>query len=63
VHVRQVEVEQDDVVVVELAEVQALFAQVRRIDVEPFGGQHQFDRLGGRRLVLDQQHAHQQSPA
>nr|ADO19098.1 hypothetical protein Nfla_4402 [Nostoc flagelliforme str. Sunitezuoqi] len=62
VHVRQVEVEQDDVVIVELAEVQALFAQVRRVDVEAFGGQHQLDRLGGRRFVLDQQHAHRIIP-
>jgi hypothetical protein len=33
-HVRQVQVEQDDVVVIELAEIDALFAEVGRIDVE-----------------------------
>jgi hypothetical protein len=58
VHVGQVEVEADDVVIVELAEVQALFAKVGRVDVEAFGGEHQLDALGGRRLVFDQQHTH-----
>ena len=32
------------------------FAQIGRIDVEAFGREHRIDRLGGRRLVLDQQH-------
>jgi hypothetical protein len=58
VHVRQVQVEADDVVIVELAEVQALFAKVGGIDVEPFAGEHQLDALGGGRLVFDQQNAH-----
>jgi hypothetical protein len=58
VHVRQVQVEQDDVVVVELAEVEALFAEVRRIDVEPLGLEHQLDPLGRRAVVLDQQNTH-----
>ena len=62
VHVRQVQVEKDDVVIVELAEIEALFAQIRRVDVETFGAEHQFDALGGRRLVLDQQHAHANFP-
>ncbi len=34
VHVGQVQVEQDDVVVVELAEIDAFFAQVCRVAVE-----------------------------
>ena len=58
VHVRQVQVEKDDVVIVELAEIQALFAQIGRVDVEALGREHQLDALGGGRLVLDQQHAH-----
>ena len=58
VHVGQIEIEADDVVIVELAEVQALFAKIRRVDVEAFGGKHQLDALGGGRLVFDQQHAH-----
>ena len=58
VHVGQVQVEQDDVVIVELAEIEAFFAQIGRVDVEAFGAEHQLDALGGRRLVFDQQHAH-----
>ena len=58
VHVGQVQVEQDDVVIIELAEIEALFAQIGRVDVEAFGAEHELDALGGRRLVFDQQHAH-----
>jgi len=57
-HVGQVQVEQDDVVIIQLAEVQTLFAQIGRIDVEAFGGEHQLDRLGSGRFVFDQQNAH-----
>jgi hypothetical protein len=57
-HVRQVDVEKDDVVVVELAEIDAFFAQVSRIDVEPFRLEHQLDALGRRGIILDQQHSH-----
>jgi hypothetical protein len=62
VHVGQVQVEQDDIVIVELAEVQAFLAEVGLVDVESLGGEHQLDRLGRRRLVFDQQHAHGQVP-
>jgi hypothetical protein len=57
-HVGQVKIEQDYVVIVQLAEIEALLAEVRRVDVEPLGGEHQFDRLRRCRLVFDQQHAH-----
>jgi hypothetical protein len=57
-HVRQVQVEQNDIVIIQLAEVQAFLTQVGGIDVEAFGREHRIDRLGGRRLVLDQQYAH-----
>ena len=42
-HVGQVQVEQDDVVVVELAEVDAFLAEVRRVDVEVLKLEHQLD--------------------
>ena len=57
-HIGQVEIEQDDIVIVQLAQIQAFFAQIGRIDIEAFGGQHQFDGPGRGRLVFDQQHAH-----
>ncbi len=58
VHIRQIEVEKDDVVIVQLAEIEALFAKIGRVDVEAFGAEHQFDALGGRGLVFDQQDTH-----
>ena len=58
VHVGQVEIEKNDVVIVELAKIEALFAKIRRVNIEAFGPEHQFDALCRRRLILDQQHAH-----
>ena len=57
-HVGQVQIEQDDVVVVELSEVDALFAQVRRVDVEALGLEHQIDALRHRAIVFYQQDSH-----
>src|SRR5690606_748829 len=56
--VGQIEVEQDDVVIIQLAQIEAFLAQIGRVDVEALAGQHQLDGLGRGRLVLDQQHAH-----
>jgi hypothetical protein len=53
-HIRQVDIEQDNIVIVEFAEVDALFAEVRRIDVEALGFEHQLNRLRGRAIVFDQ---------
>ncbi len=57
-HVRQVEVQCDQVVIVELAEVQALFAEIGGVDVDAFGRQHELDAAGGGGIILDQQNAH-----
>src|SRR5215467_7777289 len=57
-HVRQVQVEQDDVVVVKLAEIDAFFAQIGGVDVEALGLEHQLNRLSGGAVVLNQQNAH-----
>ena len=61
-HVGQVEIEKDDVVVVELAEIDAFFAQIGRVDIEAFGLEHQLDALGRCGIVLDQQNPHLESP-
>ncbi len=53
-HVGQIEVEQDDVVVVELAEIDPFFAEIGDVNVEILGLQHQFDALRGGRVVLNQ---------
>ena len=57
-HVRQVQIEKDDVVVVELAEIDALLAEIGRVDVEPLGLKHQLDALRCRAVVLDQKDPH-----
>jgi len=57
-HVGQIEVEQDDVVVVEFSEIDAFFPEVRRIDVETLGFEHQFDRLRDGAVIFYQQNAH-----
>ena len=61
-HVGEVQVQQNDVVIVELSEVDAFFAQIGRIYVEPFRLEHQFDALGRRGIILDQQYPHLESP-
>src|SRR5579864_3191021 len=61
-HVRKIEVEKNDVVIVQLAEIEALFPEIGRVDVEALRPEHQLDALRGRRLVLDQQHAHRVFP-
>ncbi len=62
VHVREVEVEQDDIVIIQLAQIEALFAKIGRIDIEAFGGQHELDRFCCGRLVFDQQYSHGRPP-
>jgi hypothetical protein len=57
-HVRKVQVEQNDVVVVQLAEIDALFAQIRGVHVEAFRLQHQLDALRCGAVILDQQNPH-----
>ena len=61
-HVGQIEVEEDDVVVVELAEIDAFLAEIGRIDVEALGLEHQLDALRRRAVVFDEQYAHVSSP-
>src|SRR5215471_18819560 len=63
VDVRQHEVEQDDVVIVELADLQAVLAEIGGVDDEVLRLEHQLDALGGARVVLDDQYAHSSSPA
>ena len=57
-HVRKIEIEEDDVVVVDFAEIDAFFAEIGRVDVEALGFEHQLDRLRGGAIVFNQQYAH-----
>src|SRR4051795_2141687 len=61
-HVGQVEVEKDNVVIVKLSEIDAFFTEVRRIDVETLGFEHQLDRLRDGAVIFNQQNAHASSP-
>ncbi len=62
-HVGQVQVQQDDVVVVELAEIDAFLAEIGRVDVEVLGLEHQLDALRCSAVVFDEQYAHFRSPS
>ena len=53
-HVGQVQVQQYDVVVIELAEVDAFFTQVGGVDVEALGFQHQLNRLSRGAVVFNE---------
>ena len=57
-HVGQVKVEKDNVVIIELTEIDAFFPEVRRIDVETLGFEHQLDRLRDSAVIFNQQNAH-----
>src|ERR1700730_3253064 len=45
-HIGQIQVEQNDVVVVELAEIDALSAQISPVDVEALAFEHQYELIG-----------------
>ena len=47
-----------DVVVVKLAQIDALFTEIRRIYVETAGLEHEFYALRRRAIVLDEKHSH-----
>src|SRR3984957_18737350 len=57
-HVRQIEVEQDNVVIVKFTEIDAFLPEIRRIDVEALGFEHQLDRLRDGAVIFYQQYAH-----
>ena len=57
-HVWQVQVEQNDVIVIQFAEINSLFSKIGGVDVEVFRLQHQLDGLSGSPIVLNQQNAH-----
>ncbi|MCY1244362.1 hypothetical protein D9M72_574330 [compost metagenome] len=52
-HVRKVEVEKDDVVVIEFAEIDAFFTEIGGVNVETLGLQHQLNALSRCAVVFD----------
>ena len=58
VHVGQHEIQNDDVVVVEFADLESVFAHIGRVADETFLLEHQLDRAGSGLVVLNQQNAH-----
>ena len=61
-HVGQVQIEQDDVVIIKLAQIDTFLAQVGAIYVEAFGLQHELNALGRCHIIFDQKHTHALSP-
>jgi hypothetical protein len=61
VHVWEVEVQEYDVVVIELAKLGALLAQVGDVDVKALSVEHHLDALRGSAVVLDEQDSHADS--
>ncbi len=57
-HVRKVQIEEDDVVVVDLAKIDPFLAEIGRVHVEALGFEHQLDRLRCGAIVFNQQYAH-----
>src|SRR5690606_11247356 len=57
-HVRQVKVQQANVVIVELAKVDPFLAEVGGVDVEALRFEHQLDALCRRTIVFNEQNAH-----
>src|SRR6185437_2564632 len=58
VDVRQHQIEDDDVVVVELADLQAVLAEIGGVANEPFGPKHHLDAGRGGRIIFHQKYAH-----
>ena len=57
-HVGEIKVKQDDIVVVELAQIDTFLAEVGGVHVETFRFEHQFDALRRCGVVFDQEHTH-----
>ena len=52
-HVRKVQVEEDNVVVVDLTKIDPFLAEIGRVHVEALGLEHQLDRLRGGAIVFN----------
>ena len=62
VHVRQIQIQQDQIIVVELGQIDALFAHVGAIDVVTGMGQHHFNAARRGRIILHKKDSHVISP-
>src|SRR5215469_4226885 len=58
VDVRKHQIEDYDVVIIELADLEAVLAEIGRVANKVLLRQHHFDAGGGGRIVLDKKHAH-----
>jgi hypothetical protein len=61
-HVRQVQIQQDDVVVIKLREIDPFLPQVGGVDIQVRVFEHHLDASGRGRIVFDEQNAHHASP-
>ncbi len=58
VHIREEQIEDDDVVIVELADLEPVLAQIGGVADKAFALQHQLDACRCRGIVLNQQNTH-----
>src|SRR5215472_1192260 len=52
------QIEENDVVIIELADLQAILAEIGRVANEVFLAEHHLDAGCGCRIILDKKHAH-----
>src|SRR4029079_11884483 len=57
-HIGQLQVQNDDVVIVKLAQIDPFFAEIGGVDVKAFTAQHQLDAPRHGAVVFDQEYAH-----
>ena len=59
VDIRQHQIKNDDVVIVQLADFQTVFAEIGRVANKVLPSQHHLDAFRGGGIILDEKHAHQ----
>src|SRR5471030_173312 len=62
-HIGQLQVQNDDVVIVKLAQIDPFFAEIGGVDVKAFTAQHQLDASRHSAVVFNQEYAHVSGPS
>ena len=57
-HIRKIDIEENDVVIIKLAKIDPLFAEVGGVAIKAFRLQHQLDALSRRAIIFDQKNPH-----
>jgi hypothetical protein len=62
IHVRQVQIQEDQVIVIELGEIDPLLTQIGAVYVQVRVRQHEFNAARGGGVIFDQEDSHGRSP-